>query len=166
MVTIFNKTKVKRWMKKAHKSSFGLHYGYGYVTDGNVILIEETHMQPTVLELFGTLTPECRPTEDSFKRLTELPTAPIELLDSKLEYDQSKGKVRLLYNPKNGDKVVLDQMYFELIAEPANHRFFTNEQGNMVYVTNSKGNYVYAVIAPMRIPGNELDHFEFVVAES
>ena len=140
MVTIFNKTKVKRWMKKAHKSSFGLHYGYGYVTDGNVILIEETHMQPTVLELFGTLTPECRPTEDSFKRLTELPTAPIELLDSKLEY--------------------------KLIDEPANHRFFTNEQGNMVYVTNSKGNYVYAVIAPMRIPDNELDHFEFVVAES
>ena len=99
-------------------------------------------------------------------RLTELPTAPIELLDSKLEYNQSKGKMRLLYNPKNGDKVVLDQMYFELIDEPANHRFFTNEQGNMVYVTNSKGNYVYAVMAPMRIPDNELDHFEFVVAES
>ena len=58
MKTMFNKSKTKAWIKKAHKNSaFG--YGHGYITDGYILLIEEHHMQPTILEVYGTLSPEC-----------------------------------------------------------------------------------------------------------
>ena len=60
MQAVFNKTKVKTWIKKTHKnSSFG--YGHGYITDGCAMLVDEPHMHPTILEVFGTLTPEWFP---------------------------------------------------------------------------------------------------------
>ena len=53
MNAVFNKAKVKSWIKKAHKKRlFG--YGHGYITDGYIVLVEEQHMQPTILEAYGT----------------------------------------------------------------------------------------------------------------
>ena len=56
---VFNKAKVKSWIRKAHKSTL-LSYGHGFMTDNYVLLVEEQHMHPDILEIFGTLTPECK----------------------------------------------------------------------------------------------------------
>ena len=46
MKTMFNKAKVKSWIKKAQKSpSFG--YGHGYITDGVMLVEESICIQPS-----------------------------------------------------------------------------------------------------------------------
>ena len=50
---VFNKAKVRSWIKKTRKSSsFG--YGHGYVTDGYAMLVDEPHMHPTIRNLWYT----------------------------------------------------------------------------------------------------------------
>ncbi len=80
-VYMYNKTKVKAWIKKAHKHDL-LSYGHGYITDEHVALVDESHMHPTILEVFGTLTPTCKYSADQFQKLINLPDKPIEVIDS------------------------------------------------------------------------------------
>ena len=70
MKTMFNKTKIKAWIKKAHKDK-RLAYGHGYITNGHILLIEEQHMQPTILEACGTLNPECRYSAELFREMMD-----------------------------------------------------------------------------------------------
>ena len=108
MKTIFKKSKVKSWIKKAYKSQL-LTYGHGYITDGYVLLAEEQHMQPVILELLGTLNPECRYPAESFQKLITLPDKTIEVLDSQLEYvPDPKFRLRIFYDPATGQELTID----------------------------------------------------------
>ena len=158
MKTVYNKTKVKSWIKKAHKHH-SLAYGYGYITDGYVILIDEPHMHPTILEVYGTLTPECRYTADQFQRLIDLPDKPIKLIDSQLELIlDPKRRLRILYDPKTGKEFTIDCVYFNLLANPEVHRFYTNDRMTQLWIIC--GNEVVGVVAPYRLQG-QLSHVSF-----
>ncbi len=159
---MFNKTKVKSWIKKAHKHhSFA--YGHGYITDGYALLIEEQHMQPTILELYGTLTPECRYNAESFQKLMTLPDVPVEAIDSQLEYiPDSKTRLRIFYDPRTGREITIDGKYFDLLDDPKTLNFYTNDEMAMLWIVY--GNEVVGVIAPVRLQ-KELSHVKFTKEE-
>ena len=159
---MFNKTKVKSWIKKAHKHhSFA--YGHGYITDGYALLIEEQHMQPTILELYGTLTPECRYNAESFQKLMTLPDAPVEAIDSQLEYiPDSKTRLRIFYDPRTGREITIDGKYFDLLDNPKAHNFYTNDSMDRLWITY--GSEVVKLIAPVRLQ-DKLSHISFNVEE-
>lgn len=160
--TMFNKTKVKSWIKKAHKDRL-LEYGHGYITNGHVLLVEEQHMQPTILEAFGTLTPECRYSIESFQRLMNLPDEPIEAIDSQLEYvPDPKSRLRIFYDPRTGRELAIDGNYFDLLDDPKVHNFYTNDEMTMLWIVY--GNEVVGVIAPVRLQ-DKLSHIEFKAKE-
>jgi len=161
MKSVYNKTKVKAWIKKAHKHHlFG--YGHGYITDGNVILVDELHMHPTILEVFGTLTPECRYTAEQFQKLINLPDKPIEVIDSHLELVlDPKRRLRIFYDPKTGKELTIDCVYFDLFDNPEVHRFYTNEEMTGLWITCD--NEVVGVFAPYRLR-DQLSHVSFKAA--
>ncbi len=159
---VFNKAKVKSWIKKAHKhQSFG--YGHGFITDGHVMLVEEQHMFPTILEVFGTLTPECKYTAESFQKLMNLPDKLIEVIDSQLEFvPEPKSRLRIFYNPKTGKELTIDGIYFDFIDHPKVHKFYTNDLMSMMWIMC--GDEVVGVVAPFRLQ-DELCHVNFEVYE-
>jgi hypothetical protein len=160
MKTAFNKAKVKSWIKKTHKHhSFG--YGHGYITDGHVVLVEEQHMQPTILEVYGTLTPECRYTVEQFQKLMNLPNEPIEVIDSELEYTpDTKYRLRIFYDPKTGIKLTINGLYFDLLDNPKAHKFYTNESMTMMWIVRNEE--ILGVVAPVLLQ-DQLSHMSFKV---
>ena len=162
MRTVFNRTKTKTWIKKAQKSSL-FEYGHGYVTDGYAMLVDEPHMHPTILEVFGTLTPECRYTAEQFQRLIDLPYRPIKVIDSKLELVlEPKRRFRIFYNPKTGKELFINCVYFDLFNDPETHEYYTNETMSMLWVI--RNNEIVGVIAPYRLEEG-LSHVNFKVEE-
>ena len=162
METMFNKSKVKSWIKKAHKDQW-LSYGHGYVTDGHILLIEEQHMQPTILEVYGTLTPECKYSVEQFQRLLDLPDGPIEVIDSQLEYTpDAKYRLRIFYDPKTGKELTIDGKYFDLLDNPRAHKFYTNNSMDRIWIMY--GDDVVGVFAPVRLR-DQLSHVKFKAEE-
>ena len=163
MKTMFNKAKVKSWIKKAHKSSPSFGYGHGYVTDGRVILTEEQHMHPTILEVFGTLAPECRYSIELFQETMGLPNESIEVIDSELEYaPDANYRLRIFYDPKTGQELTIDGKYFDLLDNPKAHKFYTNNVMNRLWIIYD--DEVVGIIAPFRMQG-ELSHISFNAEE-
>lgn len=162
MNPVFNRAKVKSWIKKAHKSSlFG--YGHSCITDGYILLVEEQHMHPTILEIYGTLNPECKYSAESFQKLMNLPTEPVEVIDSRLEYvPDAKSRLRIFYNPKTGREVTINGMYFDLLDNPKAHKFYTNDEMNRLWIMYADN--VMGVIAPT-VLREELSHVSFKVEE-
>lgn len=155
---VFNKAKVKSWIKKACKSSlFG--YGHGYVTDGYVMLVDEPHMHPTILEVFGTLTPECRYSAEQFERLMKLPDGVTEVIDSQLEYvPDVKDRLRIFYDPKTGKELTVNSVYFDLLDNPKALRYYTNDTMSMLWIIC--GDEAIGIIAPYRLQ-DQLSHVSF-----
>ena len=159
---VFNKAKVKSWIKKAHKRpSFG--YGHGFITDSRVMLIDEPHMHPTILEVYGTLTPDCRYSPEQFQKMMSLPDEPIAVIDSQLEFvPDPKSRLRIFYDPKTGKELAIDGVYFDLLDNPEVLRFYVN--GEMTIMWIMCGDEVVGVFAPVRLQ-NELCHVNFEVYE-
>jgi len=163
MKSVYNKTKVKAWIKKAHKYHW-LSYGHGYITDEHVALVDESHMHPTILEVFGTLTPTCKYSADQFQKLINLPDKPIEVIDSQLELVlDPKLRLRILYDPKTGKELTIDCVYFDLLNNPKAHRFYTNDEMIKLWITCD--NWVVGVFAPYRLR-DQLSHVSFKVANA
>jgi len=162
MKTMFNKAKVKSWIKKAHKHhSFG--YGHGYVTDGRVILTEEQHMHPTILEVFGTLAPECKYSAELLQGTMGLPDETIEVIDSELEYAPDVNyRLRIFYDPKTGQELTIDGKYFDLLDSPRVHKFCTNDSMTRLWVMYDNG--VVGVIAAVVLQ-DQLSHIRFEADE-
>ena len=160
MKTVFNKTKVKSWIKKAHKDQ-SLTYGHGYITNNHVILVEEPHMQPTILEVFGTLTPECKYSAEQFQRLMNLPNEPIAMFDSELEYTpvKQRSRLRIFYDPTTGEKLAIRGEYFDLLDDPRGLRFFTNNEMSVLWIICDNDEIIGA-IAPVRLQ-DQLSHMSF-----
>ena len=162
MKTMFNKSKVKSWIKKAHKQQ-SLSYGHGYVTDGYVLLMEEQHMQPTILEVYGTLNPECRYPAETLQKTMALPDDPVEVIDSQLEYvPEPKYKLRIFYNPATGQELTIDGKYFDLLDNPRAHKFYTNDPMDRVWIMY--GDDVVGLFAPVRLQ-DQLSHIRFKAEE-
>ena len=163
MQTVFSKTKVKTWIKKAHKHH-SFSYGHGYVTDGHVLLVDESHMHPTILEVYGTLTPKCEYSAEQFQRLIDLPNEPTEVIDSQLELIlEPKRRLRIFYDPKTGKELTIDSVYFDLIDNPKTCEFYTNDPMSMLWIMYS--NEIAGVIAPVRLK-KELSHVKFKAEEA
>jgi hypothetical protein len=158
MKTMFNKAKVKSWIKAAHKRRrFG--YGCGYVTDGHILLIEEQHMLPTILEVFSTLTPECMYPAEQFEETMILPKAPIEVIDSRLEYvPDPKSRLRIFYDPATGKELTIDGNYFDLLDNPKVCEFYTNDETTVLWVVCD--DKVVGAIASVRLQ-DQLSHIKF-----
>ena len=163
MKVMFSKTKVKAWIKKAYKDQL-LAYGHGYITNGHIILVEESHMHPTILEVYGTLTPKCKYTAEAFRKLMDLPDAPVEVIDSQLELvPDPKSRIRIFYNPKTGKELTIDGIYFDLLDNPKVFRFCTNDSMGMLWIMyNDK---VAGVVAPVRLR-DRLSHVKFKAEEA
>ena len=158
MKSVYNKTKVKSWIKKAYKQHL-LVYGHGFATDGYVMLVDEPYMHPTILEVYGTLTPECRYTAEQFQRLIDLPKQPIEVIDSHLELVlDPKRRLRIFYDPKTGKALAIDCVYFELFDNPEFYGFYTNDKMTQLWITYN--NKVVGVVAPYRLQ-DQLSHVSF-----
>ena len=163
MKSVYNKTKVKAWIKKAHKHDL-LSYGHGYITDEHVALVDESHMHPTILDVFGTLTPTCKRSADQFQRLINLPDKPIEVIDSQLELVlDPKLRLRIFYDPKTGKKITIDCVFFDLLNNPEAHRFYTNDEMIKLWITCD--NWVVGVFAPYRLR-DQLSHVSFKAANA
>ena len=163
MKSVYNKTKVKAWIKKAHKHHL-LSYGHGYITDEHVALVDESHMHPTILEVFGTLTPTCKYSADQFQKLINLPDKPIEVIDSQLELVlDPKRRLRIFYDPKTGKELTIDCVYFDLFDNPEVHGFYTNDEMTMLWITCD--NEVVGVFAPYRLR-DQLSHVSFKAANA
>jgi len=163
MATVYNKTKVKAWIKKAYKQHL-LVYGHGYITDGCVILLDEPHMHPTILEVYGTLTPECRYTAEQFQRLINLPDKSIEVIDSHLELVlDPKHRLRIFYDPKTGKEFTIDCVYFELFDNPEFYGFYVNDRMTQLWITYN--NEVVGVVALYRLK-DQLSHVSFKAANA
>ena len=160
MINMFKKSKVKSWIKKAYKNQL-LTYGHGYITDGYVLLAEEQHMQPVILEVYGTLTPECRYPAETLRNMMDLPDGPIKVLDSQLEYTPDpKYRLRIFYDPATGQEITIDGKYFDLLDNPKVHEFYTNDPMDRLWITY--GNDVVGLIAPVRLQ-DKLSHVRFRV---
>ena len=155
---MYNKAKVKSWIKKAHKSSL-FAYGHGYITDSKVMLVDKPHMHPTILEVFGTLTPECKYSAEQFRKLMNLPNKPIKVIDSQLEYaPDTKSRLRIFYDPRTGKNLTIDGIYFDLLDDPEVHKFYTNDEMNRLWIMHNDG--VVGVVAPVMLR-EELSHIRF-----
>ena len=162
MNTMFNKTKVKSWIKKAHKRQ-SLGYGHGFVTDNRVMLRDEPHMHPTILEVYGTLTPECRYPAEQFQKLIRLPDEPVEVIDSRLEFvPDPKSRLRIFYDSKTGRKIAIDGIYFDLLDNPKVIKFYTNDERTILWIVYD--DEVMGAVAPVVLHGT-LSHIEFTVEE-
>ena len=162
MNAVFNKAKMKSWIKKGRKHrSFG--YGHGYITDGYVVLVEEQHMHPTILEIFGTLAPECKYSAELFKKTMVLPDGATEVIDSQLEYvPDAKDRLRIFYDPKTGRELTINGMYFDLLDNPRAHKFYTNDEMNRLWIMYADN--VVGVVAPVLLQ-DRLSHIRFKAEE-
>ena len=162
MKFVFNKTKVKSWIKKAHKRA-SFDYGHGYITDGYALLVDEPHMHPTILELYGTLSPNCRYSIEQFQKLIKLPDEPVEVIDSRLEFvPDPKSRLRIFYDSKTGKKVAIDGIYFDLLDNPKVIKFYTNDERTILWIVYD--DKVMGAVAPVVLHGT-LSHIEFMVEE-
>lgn len=158
MKTMFNKSKTKAWIKKAHKDKL-LAYGHGYITNGHVLLIEEQHMQPSILEVYGTLTPKCRYSAELLREMMNLPKEHVEVIDSQLEYTPDpKYRLRIFYDPRTGKELAIDGNYFDLLDNPKAFRFYTNNSMDRVWIMYNSD--VVGLFAPVRLQ-NQLSHIKF-----
>jgi len=158
MTAVFNKTKAKSWIKKAHRDQ-SLAYGHGYITDGYALLVDEPHMHPTILEVCGTLAPDCKYSAEQFQKLLNLPNKPIDVVDSQLEYvSNPKLRLRIFYNPKTGKELTINCMYFDLLDNSKIYKFYTNDRMTMLWVVYDEE--VVGVIAPYRLK-DQLSHISF-----
>lgn len=149
MKTVFNRTKTKAWIKRAHKDKL-LAYGHGYITDGRVLLAEEQHMQPAILELFGTLAPACKYSAEVFREMMSLPDKPVKVIDSQLEFVlDSKFRLRIFYDPRTGKDLTIDGKYFDLIENPKVLEYYTNDSMDRLWITY--GEDVVGLFAPFRL---------------
>ena len=164
MQTMFNKTKVKSWIRKAHKDQ-SLTYGHGYITNNHVLLVEEQHMHPTILEVYGTLSPECKYSVEQFQRLMNLPDEPIAMFDSELEYTpvKQRSRLRIFYDPTTGEKIAIRGEYFDLFDDPRLLRFFTNNEMSVLWIMSDNDDIVGA-IAPVRLQ-DQISHISFNVED-
>jgi hypothetical protein len=162
MKFVFNKGKVKAWIKKAHKrASFG--YGHGYITDGYALFVDEPHMHPIILELYGTLSPNCRYNVEQFQKLIKLPDEPVEVIDSRLEFvPDPKSRLRIFYDSKTGRKIAIDGIYFDLLDNPKVIKFYTNDERTILWIVYD--DEVMGAVAPVVLHGT-LSHIEFMVEE-
>ena len=159
---MFNKTKIKSWIKKAYKSRL-LTYGHGYITDGYALLIEEQHMRPIILEVYGTLSPECRYPIETLQKMMSLPDKPIRVIDSQLELIlDSKSRLRIFYDPKTGKELTINSTYFDLLDNPKIHDFCTSDTMDRLWITYN--DTVIGLIAPYRLQ-DQLSHIEFKTKE-
>ncbi len=159
---MFNKSKTKAWIKKAHKDRL-LEYGHGYITDGYALLIEEQHMHPIILEVYGTLNPECRYPAETLQKMMDLPKEHVEVIDTQLEFvPDSKSRLRIFYDPKIGKELTIDCKYFDLLDNPKAHNFYTNDSMDRLWITY--GSEVVGLIAPVRLQ-KELSHVKFTKEE-
>lgn len=162
MKFVFNKGKVKSWIKKAHKHA-SFSYGHGYITDGYALLVDEPHMHPTILELYGTLSPNCRYSAEQFQRLMNLPDEPIEVIDSRLEFiPDPKSKLRIFYDSRTGRKVAINSIYFDLLDNPKVLRFYVNNEATILWIVHD--DEVVGAVAPVLLHGT-LSHVSFKVEE-
>jgi len=116
-------------------------------------------MHPTILEVFGKLTPECRYTADQFQKLIDLPDKPIKVIDSQLELVlDSKRRLRIFFDPKTGKELAIDCVYFDLLDNPRIHKFCTNNEMTMLWIMYDDD--VVGVIAPVRLQ-DQLSHISF-----
>jgi hypothetical protein len=162
MKTMFNKSKTKAWIKEAHKDRL-LTYGHGYITNGHVLLMEEPHMQPVILEVYGTLSPECRYPAETLQKMMDLPGESIEVIDSQLEYTpKPKHRLRIFYDPTTGKELAIDGNYFDLLDNPKAFRFYTNNSMDRVWIMY--GDDVVGLFAPVRLQ-DQLSHVRFRVEE-
>ena len=163
MQAVFSKTKVKTWIKKAHKHH-SFSYGHGYVTDGHVLLVDESHMHPTILEVYGTLNPKCRYPAETLQKMMDLPKEHVEVIDSQLEFiPDLKSRLRIFYDPRTGKEITIDGKYFDLLDNPKAHKFYTNDSMDRLWITY--GDNVVGLIAPVRLK-KELSHVKFKVEEA
>jgi hypothetical protein len=160
MTHVFNKAKVKSWIRKTHKrQSFG--FGHGCITDGSVLLVEEQHMCPTILEIFETLTPACDYSAKQFQELMTLPDKPVAMFDSELEYTpDAKQRLRIFYDPTTGEKLLIDSVYFDLLEDPRLHRFYADKE--MAALWAIYDDKVVGVIAAVWLQ-DQLSHISFNV---
>ena len=162
MYNLFDKTKVRSWIRKAHKEG-SLVFGYGYVTDNRAILIAEPPMYPTVLEMYGTLTPPCRYNAEQFQKLMTLPAEPIEVIDSRLEFVlEPKFRLRIFYDPKTGKKLTVNCLYFSFLKDTKECIFWTNDEMTRLWIVCD--NEIIALIAPYRLE-DQLSHVGFRTKE-
>lgn len=162
MNNVFDKGKVRSWIKRAHKEG-SLNYGYGYITDNRVILIAEPPMYPTILEMYGTLTPPCRYNAGQFQTLMTLPNECIEVIDSRLEYVlEPKFHLRIFYDPKTGKKLTVNCLYFSFLKDAKDCTFWTNDEMTRLWIVCD--NEIIALIAPYRLE-DQLSHVGFRVKE-
>ena len=162
MYNLFDKTKVRSWIRKAHKEG-SLNYGYGYITDNRVILRSEPPMYPTILEMYGTLTPPCRYNAEQFQKLMTLPNEPVEVIDSRLEFVlEPKFHLRIFYDPKTGKELTINCTYFDFLKNPKEHEFYTNDTMTMLWIVCD--NETVGVIAPYRLQ-DQLSHVCFKAKE-
>jgi len=162
MEAVFNKAKVKSWIKRAHKHH-SFSYGHGYITDGHAMLVDEPHMHPTILEVCGTLTPECKYTAEQFENMTKLPDTAIEVIDSRLEFVlEPKRRLRIFYDPKTGEKLTIDSTYFDLLDNPEEHRFYADTLKSIMWIVHN--NETVGVIAPFKLQ-EQLSHISFKTEE-
>ena len=168
MKSMFNKSKVRAWIKRAHKTT-KLSFGHGYITDGNIILAEEKHMHPTILEVYGTPTPDCKHNAELFRETMALPDTPIEVIDSQLEFfprtmkfllSGSNPRVRIFYDPRTGKELTIDGIYFDLLDYPRDLRFYTDDLMTMLWIMYDDD--VVGVVAPVRLE-DQLSHVSFRV---
>lgn len=161
MKSVYNKTKVKSWIKKAHKQRL-LVYGHGYITDGYVMLVDEPHMHPAILEVCGTLTPECKYTAEQFEKMAKLPNTAIEVIDSRLELVlDPKHRLRIFYDPKTGKELTINCVYFDLFNNPEVYGFYTNDRMTQLWIIYN--HEVIGVVAPYRLQ-DQLSHVSFKAA--
>jgi len=162
MNALFDKTKVRSWIKGSHKDG-SLAYGHGYVTDNRAILKTEPPMYPTILEMYGTLTPPCRYNAEQFQKLMTLPDERIEVIDSRLEFVvEPKLRLRIFYNPKTGKELTINCTYFDFLKNSKDCTFWTNDEMTRLWIVCD--NEVIALIAPFRLQ-DQLSHLSFRVKE-
>lgn len=123
------------------------------------MLVDEPHMHPTILEVFGTLTPECRYSAEQFERLMKLPDGVTEVIDSQLEYvPDVKDRLRIFYDPKTGKELTVNSVYFDLLDNPKALRYYTNDTMSMLWIIC--GDEAIGIIAPYRLQ-DQLSHVSF-----
>ena len=158
MKTMFNKSKTKAWIKKAYKDK-RLAYGHGYITNGYILLVEEQHMQPTILEVCGTLSPECRYSAKLFREMMSLPDKAIKVIDSQLEYTpEPKHRLRIFYDPATGKELAIDGNYFDLLDNPKVHNFYSDDLMSRLWIMYNDN--VAGLIGSVRLQ-EQLSHIKF-----
>ena len=120
-------------------------------------------MQPTILEVYGTLNPECRYPAETLQKMMNLPDKAIEVIDSRLEYTPNpKYRLRIFYDPKTGKELAIDGKYFDLINDPKVHEFYSDDLMSRLWIMYD--NKVVGLIGQVRLQ-DQLSHIRFKAEE-